>query len=402
MKKILALVLAVAMVLSFAACGNNNNEPANNDTNNGGEEVVEGEKVIKIGGIGPLTGDYANYGVSVYQGAKLAVEEINAAGGINGMKIDLNFQDSQGDPDSAVSAYGKLIDWGMDISLSGTFSGETASITAAAEEDDMFLLSASASADTCITANDAAYRVCFFDSFQGVAAADYIKDNNMADKVGVFYQSDIDYSIGLYESFKAECEKIGIEIVEVQSFTLDTNTSFETQINALVSSGVKLVFMPIYAAEASTFLSQAKNGTPDAKFAEDVYFFGADGLDGIIGKVEQSPKTADNVLMLTPFAADNPDEKVKSFVDAYKAANGVAPDQFAAGGYDATYVLKAIVENAGITDASEITEAEMIKQILALEFTGVTGTMTWGEDGNTSKAALAIVYKDGVGSLFGV
>lgn len=387
MKKALALVLAIVMVLSFAACGNN-----------GGSE----EGVIKIGGIGPLTGDYANYGVSVNQGAKLAVEEINAAGGINGMKIDLNFQDSQGDPDSAVSAYGKLIDWGMDISLSGVFSGENASITATAAEDDMFLLSASASADVCIAANDAAYRVCFYDSFQGVAAADYIKDNNMADKVGIFYQSDIDYSIGLYESFKAECAKVGIEIVEEQSFTTDTNTSFETQINALVSSGVKVVFMPIYAAEASTFLSQAKNGTADAKFGDDVYFFGADGLDGIVGKVEQAPETANNVLMLTPFAADNPDEKVAAFVANYQKAYGATPDQFAAGGYDAVYILKALVENAGITDAAEITEAEMIKQILALEFTGVTGTMTWTEDGNTQKAALAIVYKDGVGSIFGV
>lgn len=398
MKKALALVLAIVMVLSFAACGGNEADPGTTPNT----PAAEGEKVLKMGGIGPLTGDYANYGVSVNQGAKLAVEEINAAGGINGMKIDLNFQDSQGDPDSAVSAYGKLIDWGMDISLSGVFSGENASITATAAEDDMFLLSASASADGCIAANDAAYRVCFYDSFQGVAAADYIKDNNMADKVGVFYQSDIDYSIGLYESFKAECAKVGIEIVEEQSFTTDTNTSFETQINALVSSGVKVVFMPIYAAEASTFLSQAKNGTADAKFGDDVYFFGADGLDGIVGKVEQAPETANNVLMLTPFAADNPDEKVAAFVANYQKTFGATPDQFAAGGYDAVYILKALVENAGITDAAEITEAEMIKQILALEFTGVTGTMTWTEDGNTQKAALAIVYKDGVGSIFGV
>ena len=115
------------MVLSFAACGGNEADPGTNNDN----PAVEGEKVLKIGGIGPLTGDYANYGVSVNQGAKLAVEEINAAGGVNGMKIDLNFQDSQGDPDSAVNASGKLIDWGMNISLSGVFSGENASITAA-------------------------------------------------------------------------------------------------------------------------------------------------------------------------------------------------------------------------------------------------------------------------------
>ena len=383
-KKVLALALAAAMVFALVACGNT-------ATDEGAAPDDSAEStVIKLGGIGPLTGSYANYGVSVNQGAQIAVEEINAAGGIAGKQIELQFQDSQGDPESAVNAYGKLMDWGMDVSLGCVFSGETASVVAAANEDDMFLLTPSGSADVAIVGNDKAFRVCFYDSFQGVAAANYIKDNNLATEVGVFYESDLDYSVGLYNSFVEQCGQNGITIKETQTFTSSTNTDFSTQINALVASGVKVVFIPIYAEEASTFLTQAQG-----KFGSDVYFFGADGLDGILGKVEQDPSIANNVLMLTPFAADSEDPAVKSFVEKYQAAYSATPDQFAADGYDAIYVIKAAVEKAGST-SGEALAAVMTE----LNVKGVTGEMTWGADGNTNKAASAILYFDGVGTLF--
>ena len=383
MKKFLALALALVMMLSLVACGEQNEAPAE-----GGEQAAE---TLRIGGIGPLTGGYANYGISVKQGAEIAVAEINANGGINGQQVELSFQDSQGDPESAVNAYGKLMDWGMDVSLGGTFSGETASVVAAAAADDILVLTPSGSADAAIEGNDKAFRVCFYDSYQGVAAAEYIQDNGLATEVGVFYESDYDYSVGLYNSFKAKCEEIGLTIKETQTFTTTTNTDFSTQIDALVASGVKVVFMPIYAEEASTFLTQAQG-----KFGEDVYFFGADGLDGILGKVEQDVTIANNVLMLTPFAADAEDELVKNFVSAYEQAYSATPDQFAADGYDAVYVIKAAVEKAGTTSGEALAAA-----MTELEVVGTTGTMTWSADGNTSKPASAILYFDGVGSVFG-
>ena len=211
------------------------------------------------------------------------------------------------------------------------------------------------------------------------------------DTVGILYQSDIDYSVGLYNAFVEECGKSGITIAETQTFTDATKTDFSTQINALVNSGVKLVFIPFYAEEASTFLTQARG-----KFADDVYFFGADGLDGILGKVEQDPTIANNVLMLTPFAADDPAENVQAFVKAYQAAYNATPDQFAADAYDAVYVIKAAVEKAGTTDGDAMAAA-----MASLEVTGVTGTMTWNADGNTNKNASAILYYDGVGTLYG-
>ena len=381
MKKFFCMMMAVLMVLAMTACGGEKTPTPNQDET----------ETIRIGGIGPLSGGYANYGFSVKNGAQLAVDEINAAGGINGKQVELSFQDSQADPESAVNAYGKLMDWGMQVSLGGVLSGETASIVAAAREDNVMLITPSGSADKCIDGNSRAFRVCFYDSFQGAAAAQYIKNNNMVDTVGILYQSDIDYSVGLYNAFVEECGKSGITIAETQTFTDATKTDFSTQINALVNSGVKLVFIPFYAEEASTFLTQARG-----KFADDVYFFGADGLDGILGKVEQDPTIANNVLMLTPFAADDPAENVQAFVKAYQAAYNATPDQFAADAYDAVYVIKAAVEKAGTTDGDAMAAA-----MTSLEVTGVTGTMTWNADGNTNKNASAILYYDGVGTLFG-
>ena len=381
MKKFFCMMMAVLMVLAMTACGGEKTPTPNQDET----------ETIRIGGIGPLSGGYANYGFSVKNGAQLAVDEINAAGGINGKQVELSFQDSQADPESAVNAYGKLMDWGMQVSLGGVLSGETASIVAAAREDNIMLITPSGSADKCIDGNSRAFRVCFYDSFQGAAAAQYIKNNNMVDTVGILYQSDIDYSVGLYNAFVEECGKSGITIAETQTFTDATKTDFSTQINALVNSGVKLVFIPFYAEEASTFLTQARG-----KFADDVYFFGADGLDGILGKVEQDPTIANNVLMLTPFAADDPAENVQAFVKAYQAAYHATPDQFAADAYDAVYVIKAAVEKAGTTDGDAMAAA-----MASLEVAGVTGTMTWNADGNTNKNASAILYYDGVGTLFG-
>ena len=382
MKKFLCMMMAVLMVLAMAACGG---EPANN----GGNDTPDAT-TVKIGGIGPLTGAYANYGLSEKNGAELAVKEINEAGGIAGKQIELSYQDSQGESESAVNAYGKLMDWGMEVSLGCVLSGENASVVAAARDDDVLLITPSGSADKCIDGSGLAFRVCFYDSFQGAAAAQYIKDNDIVDTVGVLYQSDVDYSVGLYNAFVEKCGELGITIAETQTFTSTTSTDFSTQVNALVASGAKLVFIPIYAEEASTFLTQARG-----KFADGVYFFGADGLDGILGKVAQDPTIANNVLMLTPFSADNPAENVQSFVKKYQEAYGATPDQFAADAYDAIYAIKAAVEKAGSTSGAALASA-----LTSLTVEGVTGTMTWGSDGNTNKPASAILYYDGVGTLF--
>ena len=396
--KLLAVVLIVAMLAAcLSACGSkqDSSEPAANTSDSSTKDTAStGSGELMIGGVGPLTGDYAVYGTAVKNGAQIAVDEINAAGGINGMTVKLDMQDSVGDPESAVSAYGKLMDNGMDVSLGGTLSGENASIVAAARDDGILVLSPSASADTAIQGNDAAFRVCFQDSAQGTASADYIADNHLPTDVAVFYQSDIDYSVGLYNAFEAEAAAKGITIKEVQTFTKDTKTDFSTQINAIKDSGVELVFIPIYYAEAATFLTQASGKLP-----EGTVFFGCDGLDGILGEIADV-KDAENVMLLTPFAADDPDEAIQAFVTTYEKNYGGTPNQFAADAYDAVYAIKAAVEKANTTPDDADFNAKVVAAMTEITVEGLTGTMTWTAEGEAQKPAKAMIIHDGAAELF--
>ena len=388
MKKIIALLLAVLMVMSLAACGSKQ-ETAANET----PAASDGDNDVLLGLIGPMTGDYANYGTSVRNGAQIAVDEINAAGGVNGWTFTLSTQDSQGDPDSAVSAYNKLMDDGMDVSLGCVFSGEATSVITAAKADDILIVTPSSSAKACIEGNENAFRVCFNDPAQGTASADYIVDNNLGAKVAVFYQSDIDYSAGLYETFKAEADVKGLEIVSEQTFTAGSATDFSTQINAIRDSGCDVVFLPIYAAEASVFLTQAQGKL------DNVVYFGCDGLDGIQTKVSDLTMI-EGLMMLTPFAADAQDDATKAFVAKYDELYKAIPDQFAVDGYDAVYIVKAVMEATGKTPADADFAAALVEAMHSVTVEGLTGTMTWDETREPNKAAKAMVFQDGVAVLF--
>ncbi len=403
--KTLCLVMVFALLIScLAACGqkeetaqsaetSGESTTAQNDATAQAETSSQGGSVL-LGLIGPMTGDYANYGTSTRDGAQVAVDEINAAGGVNGYTFTLQAEDSQGDPDSAVSAYGKLMDDGMDVSLGCVLSGEAQSVIVSAKADDILIVTCTSSAKDCIKDNENAFRVCFNDPAQGYASANYIADNNLGTKIAVFYQSDIDYSAGLYETFLAQAKERGLEIVAEQSFTDSTKTDFSTQINEIRDSGCDLVFLPIYAAEASVFLTQA-NGKLDG-----MTFFGCDGLDGLQTKVSDL-SMLEGVMMLTPFSADAQDEQTKTFVEKYTAVHGTAPDQFAADAYDAVYAVKAAMEACGKTPADADFTSSMVSAMHEITVEGLTGTMSWDDEREPDKAAKAMVFAaDGTSSLF--
>ena len=393
--KLLSLVLCLAMLFSLAACASKDDTTTDtsSDTTDTADTTSDGEKTVRLGLIGPMTGDYANYGTSTRDGAQIAVDEINEAGGVNGYTFVLDTQDSQGDPDSAVSAYGKLMDNGMNVSLGCVLSGEAQSVITAALEDGILIVTPTSSAKACIEGNPNAFRVCFNDPAQGTASADYIADNNLGTKIAVFYQSDIDYSAGLYETFAAEAAVKGLEIVEEQTFTAGSNTDFSTQINAIRDSGCELVFLPIYAAEAATFLTQA------AGKLDGITFFGCDGMDGIQTKVSDT-SLIEGLMMLTPFAADAEDAATQSFVEKYVPVHGTEPDQFAADGYDAVYIVKAAMEQCGKTPADADFNEAMVAAMYEITVDGLTGTMTWDENNEPNKPAKAMVFHDGVAELF--
>ena len=396
--KLLSLVLCLAMLFSLAACASKDDTTTDtssdtSDTADTTDTTSDGEKTVRLGLIGPMTGDNANYGTSTRDGAQIAVDEINEAGGVNGYTFVLDTQDSQGDPDSAVSAYGKLMDSGMNVSLGCVLSGEAQSVITAAVEDGILIVTPTSSAVACIEGNPNAFRVCFNDAAQGTASADYIADNNLGTKIAVFYQSDIDYSAGLYETFAAEAAVKGLEIVEEQTFTAGSNTDFSTQINAIRDSGCDLVFLPIYAAEAATFLTQA------AGKLDGVTYFGCDGLDGIQTKISDT-SLIEGLMMLTPFAADAEDAATQSFVEKYVPVHGTEPDQFAADGYDAVYIVKAAMEQCGKTPADADFNEAMVAAMYEITVDGLTGTMTWDENNEPNKPAKAMVFHDGVAELF--
>lgn len=372
MTRVLSGLLAGVMVLGMTACGAEKKETKAEDTD------------VMLGEIGALTGQFANYGISVKNGAQIAVDEINEAGLVNGYTFSLKVEDSQGDPDSAVSAFGKLMDDGMDVSLGCTMSGEAASVIATAAKDNILIVTPSSSALNCIEANDKAFRVCFNDAAQGLAAADYIADHKLGSKIAICYQSDNDYSMGLYETFVKQAAERGLEIVEEQTFTEATATDFSTQINAIRSSGCDLVLLPFYFTEAAKFLTQAHGKL------NDVVFFGCDGMDGIDSSISDVA-LLDGLMMLTPFAA-NAGGNVQNFVEKYQAKYDAIPDQFAADGYDAVYTVKAAMEHCGKTPADEDFTEAMVQAMYEITVEGVTGTMQWGESREPVKEPKVMVF----------
>ena len=377
--RILALVLAALMLVgSFAACG----EKSGN----------AGENVLVIGGIGPLTGSAASYGQGVMKGAQLAVDEINKAGGVNGMQLSLNFQDDEHTTDKAVNAYNTLKDKGMKLLMGTVTSNPCVAVAEKTHEDNMFQLTPSGSSVAC-TQYDNAFRICFNDPNQGTVSAQYIAENNIASKIAIIYDSSDVYSSGIKDKFVAEAANRNLEIVATEAFTSDSKTDFSVQLQKIQASGAELVFLPIYYSEAAMILSQAnKNGL-------DVKWFGCDGLDGLIAQLGDEVALADDVMLLTPFVADAQDVKTSAFVSAYKAANNdETPNQFAADAYDAIYAIKAALEKAGVTDAS-ISASDLcdllVPAMTQIQVVGVTGTMTWDAAGEPTKEPKGMKIENG-------
>lgn len=389
-KKVLALALSLAVSVPFlAACnGNGGTSSGTSKSDDNGSSA----STLKVGVIGPLTGDAAVYGNAVKNGAQLAIDEINNAGGINGVKLELNAQDDVNDTEKAVNAYNALKDWGMQILLGTVTSQPCISVESEAKNDNMFLITPSATTVEAIE-GDNAFRVCFSDPDQGTASATYISENKVASKIAVIYDSSISYSSGIYDNFQKKAKELGLEVVAAESFTGDSKTDFSTQIQKVKSSGADLLFLPIYYQEASLILQQAKTAGLEIKY------FGCDGLDGLLTVKNFDTSLAENVMLLTPFSADAKDEKTQNFVKSFKEKFGDETlNQFAADAYDGVYAIKAAAEKSEIKadmSASDICDA-MKKAMTDIKIDGVTGTgITWSASGEPTKAPKAVKIVNG-------
>lgn len=385
-KKLMALSLAAVMAGScLTACGDSSKA----DGGKSGDE-----NTIVIGGSGPLTGGAAQYGVAVKNAAQLAVDEINEAGGVNGVKFKLVFEDDEADPgDKAINAYNQLKDKGMQIMLGTVTTGSCLAVIDQTKKDNIFQITPSASAQDVIK-NDNAFQVCFTDPNQGKASADYIAENNIAKKIAVIYDNSDAYSSGIFNTFKSEAKEKGLDIVAEQSFTKDSKTDFSAQISAAKSAEAELLFLPIYYQEASLILAQCKSADFSPKF------FGCDGLDGILSVDNFDKSLAEGVMLLTPFAADASDDATQKFVKAYKEKyKDETPNQFAADAYDGVKIIAKLVEKEGIKGNMSKSEiCDKLKKAISdgFSYDGLTGQgMTWSADGAVSKNPKAVVIKDG-------
>ena len=377
-KKVFAFMMAAAMMLAcLAGCGNK-------DTASSG--------AIKIGGIGPLTGGAATYGIATKNGAQIAVDEINAKGGL---QFELNFQDDEADGEKGVNAYNNLKDWGMHVLYGCTTTGSCVAVAGETYSDRYFQLTPSASSADVTAGKDNVFQVCFTDPNQGVTAAEFVKSLGSASKVGVLYNNGDAYSTGIAVAFAEHAKEIGLDVVATVTFPDDTNTDFSAQLNECKSAGAELLFMPIYYTPASLVLAQAK------AMGYAPQFFGGDGMDGILGMDGFDATLAEGLMLMTPFNATATDDRTVKFVEAYTAQYGTETlNQFAADGYDCIYAIYEAWQAAGCDtsmSAQDICEA-MVAQFTSSSFAvdGLTGTgMTWGTNGEVSKDPMVVKVENG-------
>ena len=390
MKKVVCMVLAAVMLMAcLAGCGSSAATPSATDApaSDAGSSNASAAAAFKLGGTAPLTGGAAIYGNAVKNAAQIAVDEINAKGGV---QFELRYEDDQNDPEKAVNAYNNMMDNGMQVLVGPTTTGASIAVADACYTDRTFMLTPSASSTDVTAGKDNVFQVCFTDPNQGVGAADYMAENFADAKIAVVYRNDDAYSQGIRDAFVKEAGDKGLSIVYQGTFTLDTSSNFSVQLAAAQTAGADLVFLPIYYQPASVIFAQAK------AMGYAPTFFGVDGMDGILDMPGFDTTLAEGLVLMTPFCATV--ESSKSFVDAYTAAYGTTPNQFAADAYDGVYIVKAALEQAGCTaDMSneEICDA-LVSAITSLKFTGLTGTdMSWNAEGQVSKAPTAYVVKDG-------
>ena len=372
MKKLLALVLTLAMVTAMFAVG-----------------ASAEAGTIKIGMSGPLTGGAAVYGTAVARAAQIAVDEVNALGGL---QFELNCQDDEHDAEKAVSAYNTLKDWGMQMMCGTVTTKPCLAVGPEANEDRIFMVTPSASASDVAYTGDNVFQICFIDPAQGKISAEVIAEKSLGSKIGIIYDSSDVYSTGILDSFTEEAETLGLEIVCTEAFTSDTKADLTTQVTKCKESGADLVFLPIYYTEASQILTTA------SKIGYAPLFFGVDGMDGILDVENFDTSLAEGLHMLTPFAADAKDERTAAFVAKYKELYNEVPNQFAADAYDVIWAMYQAATAAGLTGAESNEDicAAMIEQFTSMTYDGITGMgMTWDEDGFVSKAGNVVKIQDG-------
>ncbi|KYM56673.1 amino acid-binding protein [Fusobacterium necrophorum subsp. funduliforme] len=363
----------VAAALLFTACG--------------GEKVggsQGGEDTIKLGAAGPLTGALAIYGVSATNGTKLAIDEINKNGGILGKQIELNLLDEKGDTTEAVTAYNKLMDWGMVAYIGNVTSKPSVAVSELAAADGIPMITPSGTQFSITEAGDNIFRVCFTDPYQGEVLANLASEKLQAKTAAILINNSSDYSDGVAQAFIKKSQETGIKIVATEGYS-DGDKDFKAQLTKLLPLNPDVIVVPDYYEQDALIASQAR------EIGLKSQFIGPDGWDGVIKTLDSSSHTVlEGALFTNHYAIDDSNEKVQHFVTAYRDRYKDEPSAFSALAYDAVYMLKSAMETVGSTDKEAVAKA-----LREIDFNGVTGHLTFDEHNNPVKAVTIIKIENG-------
>lgn len=373
MKKILALLLALCTLL-VCSC---KKKEANVATSEGETLEKEAEvQEIKIGCVAPLSGGVAVYGVECKNGIDLAIEELNAAGGIMGRPVTLIAEDDEGDPAKSLNAFNKLTTKdGIDIVIGSLTSGCTKAMTTRAQAKGVLQMAPAATSPDITDAGNFIYRACFIDPFQGTVGGVFSAVNLNATKAAVLYNSGSDYSTGLYENYVKAFREHGGEIVAEESYA-NEDKNFTAQLTKIKNASPDVVYLPDYYATVALIAKQLRD------LGIDTPIVGADGWDGLTGIA------GDEVLngyYSNHYSTSSTEPMVEKFVTSFRDKYNKDPNSFAALGYDCVYLLRDAMERAGSTKASDVRAA-----MEESDGDYVTGHLTFDEKHNPIKSAVMI------------
>lgn len=350
----------------------------------GGDAKEEATDVIKLGVIAPLTGEISQYGIGVNNAALLAAKEINDAGGIDGKMVEIVSYDSKADKTEAINAYNKLRDQDKITALVGcTISGTTLSVKEIAIGDGIPVLTPTAT-NLEVTLNAPnIFRACFTDPYQGETASIFASEELGAKKAAVMYNVESAYSEGIAEAFKEKYSSLG-EVTNFEGYA-GTDTDFRTILTKIADKKPDVLFIPEYYAKVGVILTQVK------ELGLDVVCIGVDGWDGIEADYAD---VAEGHYFVNHYSKTDPADIVQNFITEYEAAYETSPNALAALGYDATKIMAEAIKNASSSEAADIVES-----LANISTDGVTGHITFDENGDPTKSISVIQIVDGKHSL---
>lgn len=368
MKKILGILSAAILALTLASC-------SKAESNS-----------VKIGGIFPLSGQVAVYGVECKNGVDLAIEEINAAGGINGKPVVLVSEDDEGNPDKTVNAFKKLSTKdGVKVVIGSLTSGCTQAITTLSQASKVVQIAPAATAPAITDAGDFIFRACFIDPFQGTVGGKFAAETLGKKRAAILYDIGNDYSVGLADNFKIAFTKAGGSIVSEESYATN-DKDFNAQLTKIKNANPDVVYLPDYYGTVALIAKQLRAQ------GIDVPMVGADGWDGL------TSNAGDEVLggyYSNHYAVDSTEPAVKKFVESFRAKYNKDPNSFAALGYDCVYLIRDAIVAAGAEDSIAVRDA-----LAKTDGDYVTGHLTFDEKHNPIKSAVMLeLVKAGDGTL---